>query len=424
MKQDSEGFHIKVGSIPYIKDINYTVENNIKYPELHSIPYVSEPEFEPYDYQSKSVKELIKVRHGNVELPTGAGKSHIVTMLTQQIGKDILIVTPSKSIFSEIIKELQTRFGKSKVGGYGDGKKDIKKPITVAISRSLTMLKKDTPQYDFFAKKQTLIIDEAHTFAAETLEKVCHGVLKDAPFRFFMTATIARGDGLIKPLQSIIGKTVVSMTIKEAIEDGFLCPLRFNLINTFSPSTAVKRDPIVCKRTHFLYNNEIAKFIAKLSNAMWNLKQESTLILVEELIQIQMLTKLIKVPFGYIHSASKKDAAEWGLEKVKLLDELEKFNKGDYKILIGTKSISTGTNIYPTFNTVNWVGGGSEIVTKQGSMGRSTRWMKDRYKKFHKEKTQSTIWDFNVEGQYILERQLRKRIEYYEETGETVNILK
>ena len=134
--------------------------------------------------------------------------------------------------------------------------------------------------------------------------------------------------------------------------------------------------------------------------------------------------QLIKVPFGYIHSASKKDAAEWGLEKVKLLDELEKFNKGDYKILIGTKSISTGTNIYPTFNTVNWVGGGSEIVTKQGSMGRSTRWMKDRYKKFHKEKTQSTIWDFNVEGQHILERQLRKRIEYYEETGETVNILK
>ena len=124
-----------------------------------------------------------------------------------------------------------------------------------------------------------------------------------------------------------------------------------------------------CKREHFLYNPKIAEMAAKIANASWEIKQESTLILVEELVQISMLSKLLKVPFGYIHSGSKKEAEANGLEKVKQKDQIKKFNEGVYKVLIGTKAIATGTNLFPTHNTVNWMGGGSEIVTKQGPMG-------------------------------------------------------
>lgn len=423
LKLDGDKYYIRPASISYIENITYDVENNIIYPDLKPLEWFVEPEFTPHQYQYDSVKELLKVGHGNVSLPTGCGKSFILLLLARLIGQDIVVVTPSKSIFRELFEEFQIRLGKDKVGGFGDGLKDIKKPITIAIGKSITMLKEGSPEYKFFKGKKALLVDESHTWGADTLEEVCHGVLADAPRRFFMSATQTRADGTIKLLQSIIGKTVFEMSLREAIDEKYLCPLKFYVKKSFSPSTLKKRDPMECKRIHFLYNKEIAKFYGQLANAMWKVNQESTLILVEELCQIKMLTEILNVPYTYIHSASKKEAAEWGLKKVDLTEELERFNNGEVRVLIGTKSVSTGTNIYPTHNTCNWMGGSSDITTKQGTMGRSTRWMKAKYAKFHKEKTHSKIWDVQIEGQQILKSMLNRRIKCYEETGEKVNFI-
>jgi len=423
LHKDSKGYFIKPGYLPYIKGLKLDIKDNIKRPKLKPLPWIIDPEFEPYPYQSNSVKRLLDIGHGNVSLPTGCGKSFILLMLAQQIGKDVVIVTPSKSIFMELMEEFQKRLGKSKVGGYGNGKKDIKKPITIAIGKSITMLKEDSEAYEFFANKKAVLVDESHTWGADKLEEVCHGVLADAPRRFFVSATQTRGDGMVKLLHFVIGETVLEMSIEEAINKKYLCPLKFNVLSTYSPSTKFVKEALECKREHFLYNDNIAEMAAKIANAKWRVEKESTLILVEELVQINKLAKLLEVPFSYIHSASKKEAAKNGLEKVDLKDELEKFNNGDVKVLIGTKSIATGTNIYPTHNVINWVGGSSEIVTKQGTMGRSTRWMKAKYSKKHKEKTKSQIWDFDVSSQPILKRMLKTRVEYYEETGESVNFI-
>lgn len=434
LKEDEKGHYMRPASISYITGVEYTVENKIEYPDLSPLPWINEPEFTPYPYQYESIKKLIEIGHGNVALPTGCGKSFILLYLARVIGKSIVVVTPSKAIFRELLVEFQHMLGKSNVGGYGDGLKDIKKPITIAIGKSITMLKKDTPQWDFFAEKQALLVDESHTWGAEGLESIAHGVLADAPRRFFMSATQTRGDGTIRLLQSIIGKTVVEMSIEEAIRKKYLCPLKFYVKQLRSLSTAANRspiesgrktrlndrDPLDCKRRHFLYNTEIAKFYAQIANAMWKVEGESTIILVEELSQIQMLVGLLDVPFGYIHSGSKKDAAKWGLEKVDLTTEIERFNKGEIKVLIGTKAIATGTNMYPIFNMCNWIGGSSEILTKQGPMGRCTRWMKQKYAKFHKPKTHAKIWDVDVSGIQILGSMLKRRLGYYEETGEIV----
>lgn len=437
LKQDGSGYFIRPASISYIKGIDYEVENQIEYPDLKPLKWAVEPEFTPHPYQYESIKKLLENGHGNVALPTGCGKSFILLYLARVIGESVAVVVPSKAIFRELLDEFQQRLGKANVGGYGDGLKNIKAPITIAIGKSITMLKKGTPQYDFFKEKKALLVDESHTWGADGLESIAHGVLSEAPRRFFMSATQTRGDGTIKLLQSIIGETVVEMSILEAIEKGYLCPLKFYMKQLRSLSSPAnrspiengrktrlnERDPLDCKRRHFLYNTEIANFYANIANAMWKVEGESTLILVEELSQIQMLAERLRVPFGYIHSGSKKDAAKWGLEKVDLTTEIERFNRGEIKVLIGTKAIATGTNMYPTHNTCNWIGGSSEILTKQGPMGRSTRWMKEKYAKFHKPKTHTKIWDVDVIGQKILSAMMKRRIGYYEETGETVNVI-
>ena len=415
---DGGSHYIRPGSISYIEDIEYTVENLVVYPKLKPMKWIEEPDFNPYPYQSDSVKELLKIKHGNIALPTGCGKSFILLMLTQQMGLKTVIVTPSKSIFNELLTEFQKKLGKSKVGGYGDGKKDIKKPITIAIGKSLANLKEGTPEYKFFQEKEVLKVDESHTFAAEQLNGVCNGVLNKIPYRFFVSATQTRGDGTEKQLHSIIGKTVFEMSLEEAIRLGYLCPLKFLILDVISPNPAVVSDPIKCKRTHFLYNPNIANAIAKISNAVVRINDQSILILVEELKQIQMVTELLNVPYGYVHSASRAKAAEWGLEPVKLQEQVDRFNRGEIKVLIGTRAIATGTNMYPTHFTFNWMGGKSEIITKQGPMGRSTRKLEiSKYKDFHVPKPFTMVVDFNVMGQQKLEKHLECRLEYYAEAN-------
>jgi len=414
--KDESGWFIRPGSISYLKNLNISINSEVNYPKFKLMKWAVPPEFEPYPYQSSSVEALLNIRHGNIALPTGCGKSHILLLLAHRMGLKTVIVTPSKSIFNELLTSFQRHLGKSLVGGYGDGKKDIKKPITIAIGKSLANLKEGTEQYDFFHEKDVIMVDESHTFAAAQLEGVCFGVLSKIPYRFFVSATQVRGDGTGKMLESIIGKTVFEMSLKDAIDKKYLCPLKFLVLDVISPSTVTKRDPIECKRAHFLYNKEIGKASARLANAVVRLNNQSVLILVEELSQISMLKDLLDVSFGYVHSAAKAKASEWGLDKVILQDQVDAFNEGKIKVLIGTRAIATGTNMYPAQFTINWMGGKSEIITKQGPMGRSTRKLEiSKFKDLHPPKPFATIIDFNVVGQPILKKHLENRIEYYEE---------
>lgn len=422
--RDQTGYWIRPGYIPYLRNLKYEIINEIKYPEFKALDWQNKPPYEPYDYQSKSNDLLLKIKHGCVSLPTGAGKSYLLQLIAKNSGLKIAVVTPSASIFGQLLNEFTELFGKEMVGGFGNGKKDVTKKITICINKSLTNLKENSKEYAFFASKEMICVDESHTFAAETLEEVCHGVFSDVPYRLFFSATQTRGDGSEKLLYSIIGRCVYEMTIDEAIQKGYLCPLQFTVVKTHSPSTLNPRDVMENKREHFLYNRNIAEIASKIANAKWRSLQESTLILVEELYQIKMLTKLLEVPYGYVHAASKKEALQFGLEAVDCAEQIERFNKGEIKVLIGTRAIATGTNIFPTHNTINFMGGNSEIITKQGAMGRSTRKLENsKYKQFHKPKPYSMIYDFDVKGNRILESQLKNRVKYYEESGQVVKFV-
>lgn len=417
LKHDGADYWIRPGSIPHIP-FSYNVINKVEYPDFRPLLWKVKPDFEPYSYQKQAVEKLIEIKHGNISLPTGCGKSLVLLLLAKEMGLDTVVVTPSQSIFNELLNEFQEKLGKDIVGGYGDGHKEITKKITIAIGKSLTMLKEDTKAYDFFKNKKAILVDESHTFAAEQLNDVCHGVLADVPYRIFVSATQTRNNGTEKLLESIIGQNVLDMSLKDAINQNYLCPLKFSVISTISPDTRTIADPTKCKRAHFLYNQNIAEIIAKIANASWEVKKESTLILVEELKQIEMLQHLLKVPFAYVHSADKKKAREFNLEKVDLQESVDKFNNGEVKVLIGTRAIATGTNVFPTHNVCNWVGGSSEIVTKQGTMGRSTRRLEiSKYKDFHVPKHCSMIFDFRVSGIPMFDKQLAKRISFYQESG-------
>ena len=354
-----------------------------------------------------------------------SGKTAIILTLARELGLNTVIVTPSKSIFLEMLKKFEYHFGKTNVGAYGAGKKKIGKKFTVCVSKSLTMLKKGTPEYDFFANADVIISDESHLNAANTLETTFHGVLKDVPYRFFLSGTQVRGDGKDKLLEAIIGKKVHELSTKEAVDGGYICPVKFFVFETTSKDLKKYKDPLKAKRKQFLYNSNIADITAKIANGAWKYSQESTLILVEELEQIKMLTDRLDVPYEYVHSASKADATKFGLQTRKVDETVEAFNRGEVKVLIGTSCIATGTNIYCTHNTVNWVGGSSEVRTKQGAVGRSVRILENsEYADLHKPKPFSKIYDFKITNVPLMESHLNKRIKMYKETNKNIKYIK
>ena len=92
------------------------------------------------------------------------------------------------------------------------------------------------------------MVDESHCWSASTLEKVCHGVLANVPYRFFASATQVNNSGKTILLNSIIGKCVCSMNIGSGIDQGYLCPLKFQIASVPAMTHYAIKDPLKCKR--------------------------------------------------------------------------------------------------------------------------------------------------------------------------------
>ncbi len=420
--EDGPLLYIRPGSIPYLEGFAIEVDSQIQYPKPKKIPWYHPLPFSLYEYQQQSVDKLIEAKHGNVNICTGGGKTAVILQICRELGLQCTIVTPSSSIFNEILKAAEYHFGKGKVGAYGDGKRRIGKLITVATSKSLAMLEKGTKEYEFFEKTQCFLGDECHTLPSETLEAVCHGVLAEAPYRFFFSGSPTRADGAEKLLQSIIGETVLTLTTKEAVEKGFVSPHDFRIVRIESSDPNLgSTDPLEIKRFHLLRNKNICAFIAKLCNSLGS-RGEQILVLCEETNQISMLLPKLTIPTVIAHSEkSNARLQELGIPKVDPAESVEKFNKREAMVLVGTSCVSTGTNIYPQTHTVNWQGGASEVKTKQGAVGRSVRLPKaNPWASKCGEKKNCTIWDFDVYGNFVLERHLEERLSCYKDSGDNL----
>lgn len=422
--QEDGRYFVRPGSLPYISlATTDNTEFAFTYPTPKKIPWAKPLPFELYDYQEQSVESLINVKHGNVQICTGAGKSAIILKICRETGFRAAIVAPGKVVFDELLEKFEHHLGKNNVGTFGDGKKKIGKRITICIGDSLSNIKKDTAEWEFFSGLDMLCVDESHTWGAETLESLCHGIFSDVPYRFFFSATQTRGDGAEKLLQSIIGKTVHSLTTKEAVAGGYICPHDYTIIELGSSNPYYQTaDALDMKRAHFLNNKNIANFVAKLCNADATTNRRQTLVLVEELSQISRLLPMLTVPAAIAHAETKPARLEeLGLYKVKVAESVEKFNKGEVMVLIGTSCIATGTNIFPSHNTVNWVGGASEIKTKQGTVGRSVRLgSHNPWAAKCTPKVSCKIFDFDVFDISVMESHLESRIGYYEESGSEI----
>lgn len=423
--KDGQGFWTYSGLASKLSSLlNIPVVRKFDLPEFGLVGWDNKP-FDPRWYQTKAVDLMAPEdgsrNHGAIQVATGLGKSLIIAMLLKRVGLPAVICVPTLSIGYQLLKDLTHWFGRAKVGQYFDGKKKPDKMFVVAVSASLVRVKEDSGEYQALSKKQVMICDESHLTPAESLCKVSLGLLKNVPFRFFLSGTQLRNDGLDLLLEGIIGDVLMNMSVKDGIEQGFLAPLKFCQWNIRSDNPLDCDDAIKMNRVHLHHNPRVNKHAVKLAKYAVS-KGRKVVILIEEIDQFVLLTKeglLDGLRVAFCHggglSEDQKKAIPAIYHKSDALKLVEAYDNGDYDVLVGTSCVQTGTDIKTVTCMISLVGLTSEIQIRQGVIGRCTRKPPG--------KDDCLIHDYCITGVDKLEKHAKIRRKVFDSTYGTCQVL-
>lgn len=409
------GFKTRLQQLFKIADSD--VVNKITYPDPKNLPLANPIVLEDRKYQNDGQRSLINAKHGAIQHATGLGKSSILLRLIGHYNrKSIILAGNSQSIAEQLYKMFVYHFGTKNVGKFYGTKKEHKKLFTIALPGSLTNLEPKSDAYKAFAKAEVLAVDESHLVAAKTLSEVNFGIAANAPYRFYLSATQTRGDGMELLLEGITGDIVHQFSAKEGIAQGYLAKPIFKVIKikTGEPGKP-KGAPNDITRKYLYYNKAVLDKAAEITNHCAS-KGQQVLILIKEIEHFYHLSNRIKFPMGFAHGPLAKGEDKFVAEqyrKTKPNDLVAAFDRKEFPILIGTSCISTGTDIKSVTTMIYLKGGKSEIEVKQG-VGRTTRLFPG--------KTSCNVIDFDITDIDILHGHAQQRIEYYHEISGDVTI--
>jgi superfamily II DNA or RNA helicase len=388
-----------------------SIVSEIDYPEEQLIPWSKVPTHKLRPYQDEMVEKLFNAKHAAIEAGTGLGKSKCILHLAKKLGQKTVVMTPSVSIADQIYDEFLHHFGPKYVGAFYSSKKDSKKKFVISVAASLAKVSAEgekNPHYKNLSSSTVFIADESHTCPAKTLEDVCHGLMADAPYRFFFSGTQIRGDGLDLLLEGITGPIVARMSVKDGVDQGYLAKPQFFMVKATSNSTFESRDANDMTRQHLFYNKNVNQTAAYIANKSADLGDHPVLILVDEFQQFAHLLPHLKHKVAFAHGGVTKENAKFipvQYHESNPNELVEKFNNMEIPILVGTSCISTGTDIRSVKSIIYLMGGKSETNIKQ-CVGRGTR-LFDGKKSFR-------FYDFDVYNVQTMHRHAEERKVIYD----------
>jgi len=189
----------------------------------------------PRDYQNEAFNRAIDYmsrcpdRHGIIAMPTGTGKSLVISMVadfvSREWGTDVLILSHSESILKQDHKQMSEFIPDIGLYSSGLGSRTIKK-VTVAGIQSVFN------KSELFANVGLVIIDECHSISNESNSMYRHFLSNVGSIYLGFTATPYRlSSGLMygKPA-SLFHDMIYDLTtldkFNELIEQGYLCRLK------------------------------------------------------------------------------------------------------------------------------------------------------------------------------------------------------
>lgn len=183
---------------PYLEDaeiIQDLADNEtIEYPG--SIPL--------YEYQQAAVEAMKEAGNGILKSPCGSGKTQMGIALAAVLGMKTLWVTHTNDLLEQSYSRAAQYFPKNILGKIAAGKVQIGSHITFATVQTLSKIDLGKHKYTW----DVVIVDECHRVAGTPSSvKMFYKVLSSlaARYKYGLSATVHRSDGLIKSTFAVIG---------------------------------------------------------------------------------------------------------------------------------------------------------------------------------------------------------------------------
>lgn len=194
-------------------------EDSIIITDFSSNPKVSyEADVSLYDYQTTAVNTIKKTNCGILQAPCGSGKTQMGIALAAELGRKTLWLTHTSDLLNQSKKRASQYIDKSLIGTITGGKINISEGITFATVQTLSN-PKHLPDYKY--SWDVVIVDECHRVAGTPSSlTMFSNVINSlaAPFKYGLSATVYRGDGMIKSTFALLGE-VACLVSEEAVAD-------------------------------------------------------------------------------------------------------------------------------------------------------------------------------------------------------------
>ena len=191
--------------IPNISIEDHTATNPVDPPD-------SQIQLRPY--QQKAVAAMMERNQGILVMPPGAGKTVSAIEAVLKRGQKTLIMVHTKDLKEQWLNRFQTFTGMAP-GTIDDSNFDTEQPIIVGMVQSLNSKQLNT---DFLGSFGCVILDEAHHCPAYTFERLLN--LFPARYRYGLTATPERRDGLSFMLHGVFGPVLHTVEREELFSEG------------------------------------------------------------------------------------------------------------------------------------------------------------------------------------------------------------
>lgn len=356
------------------------------------------PSVELRDYQRTALDRMVTARQGHVVMPCGAGKTVTGLAAICAIGQPALVIVHTKDLLDQWCEQIRELVG-IEPGVYGGGKKHLGE-ITVATVQ--TLVRMDAEALDELASYfGCVVVDEAHHTPASTFQQVLNEI--PARYRFGLTATPTREDGLTPLLRMTLGAELFAIDYTELVERGHLEQPAIKIIETgfqydyFSQEDYQGCMAALCEDPD---RNELIADIA----AGDALNGHSVLVLSDRVEHCHAIAKSIAA--GFLTDLEAPPVVLTG--DVQSKDRaiiLEAFKSGQIKILIATTLADEGLDV-PRLSRVILAYPGKSVARTTQRLGRLMRLFPG--------KSAPVLYDLVDKNVIPLWRQARKRINTYQ----------
>ena len=322
-----------------------------------------------YEYQQNAVEAALRAKNGIIVMPCGAGKTQTALELVARIGGKTLWLTHTQDLLNQSMNRAKSVYD---CGGYGTitgGKVNIGEGITFATIQ--TMAKLDLPQYrDCW---DVVIVDECHkAVGSPTKVMQFYKVLSNLScrYKFGLTATPKRADGLEKSMLALLGDIVYTVT-KDAVKDT-TCGITVEMFSTgyvpkfevvLAGDGTINYAKLVDDLTH---NENRFNFVSNIINLQY--VSGAMLVLANRVEYLERLNKTFEGKSVCLSAMGNSKAA-----KAERKEALRKLNSGELECVFATYQLAKEGLDVPNLRTLVLATPEKDETTVVQSVGRVGR---------------------------------------------------